>query len=232
MPNPIIKLENISKDYKEEDHFVRVLKSINIEIFPGELVAIMGSSGSGKSTTMNIVGLLDVPTEGKYFLRDQEVSNLNDDELARMRNLAIGFVFQSFYLLSALTALSNVEMPLTYAGYKSHDRKKMAMIALEKIGITQLANRRPSQMSGGQQQRVAIARALVCNPDIILADEPTGALDSKTGNEIMELLINLNRKEKKTIIIVTHDPVIGKRCDRIIHIKDGMVVKQTEEYKI
>lgn len=232
MPNPILKLENICKDYQEEEHTLRVLKNINIEIFPGELVAIMGASGSGKSTTMNIIGLLDTPSEGKYFLHGQEVSHLNDDELSRMRNLAIGFVFQQFYLLSAFSAQKNVEIPLTYAGFSTADRKKMATAALEKIGILNLAKRRPNQMSGGQQQRVAIARALSCNPDIILADEPTGALDSKTGNEIMELLISLNRNEKKTIIIVTHDLLIGKRCDRIIYIKDGMVVKQTEEYKI
>ena len=192
---------------------LQVLKNINLEVNEGEFVAIMGPSGSGKSTLMNTIGMLDTPTSGEYYLEGQEVAGLGEKQLAKVRNKQIGFVFQQFFLLSKLNALQNVELPLIYAGVSASKRRKLAEEYLDKVELTERSHHLPSELSGGQKQRVAIARALVNNPSIILADEPTGALDTKTGNQIMQLLVELN-KEGKTIIMVTHEPEIAAYAKR------------------
>jgi putative ABC transport system ATP-binding protein len=202
---------------------VRALNGVSVTVDRGEIVAIMGPSGSGKSTLMNILGCLDRPTDGEYFLDDEKVSDLNDDQLALIRNRKVGFIFQSFNLLTRATALANVELPLRYAGIHN-GRSDIAKTALEKVGLGNRIHHKPFELSGGQQQRVAIARALVNNPAIIMADEPTGNLDSKSGKEIMELLLNLNRGGA-TVIIVTHDPNVGEQTQRIIRVKDGLIVE-------
>jgi putative ABC transport system ATP-binding protein len=203
---------------------VRALNGVSVTVNRGEMIAIMGPSGSGKSTLMNILGCLDRPTDGDYFLDGEKVSDLNDDKLALIRNRKVGFIFQSFNLLTRATALANVELPLRYAGVKS-GRSDIARKALEVVGLGNRLHHRPFELSGGQQQRVAIARALVNNPAIIMADEPTGNLDSKSGKEIMELLLNLNKEKGATVIIVTHDPAIGAQTQRTIHVKDGLIVE-------
>lgn len=221
----MIELQQVTKTYRLEEQLQTVLTDINITIAAGELVAIIGASGSGKSTLMNIIGLLDKPTTGQYLLKQQEVSGLNDDERARIRNRAIGFVFQSFFLLPRLNALKNVGLPLLYRGMHPSEIEQRAAAMLEKVGMSDRLRHLPTQLSGGQQQRVAIARALVVKPDLILADEPTGALDSKIGQSIMELFIELNRNEKRTVVIVTHDIKVARQCQRIIEIADGRIVK-------
>lgn len=219
----LIKLENITKVYPIGGNKLSALKGINFELQRGEMTAIVGMSGSGKSTLMNIIGFLDRITSGRYFFSGTDVSHLSEKELAAIRNSKIGFVFQSFFLLPRSNALQNVMLPLFYRGISRPLAEKMAMQMLEKMSIEQLARHRPNQLSGGQQQRVAIARALVGNPEVILADEPTGALDSKTGSEVMKLFYDLNRSEGRTIIIITHDKEISYRCQRIVTIKDGKI---------
>ena len=218
----LIELKGINKTYKNGDQELRVLKDIDLEVEKGEFVAIMGPSGSGKSTLMNVIGLLDRPTIGEHFLEGQEVGNLSEKKLARVRNEQIGFVFQQFFLLSKLNAFQNVELPLIYAGVHPAKRKEIAEQYLEKVELGSRMHHLPSELSGGQKQRVAIARALVNQPAIVLADEPTGALDTKTGEQIMDLLTKLNR-EGKTIIMVTHEPEIAVFANRRIVIRDGVI---------
>ena len=218
----LIELKGINKTYKNGDQELRVLKDIDLEVEEGEFVAIMGPSGSGKSTLMNVIGLLDRPTSGDYFLEGQEVGNLSEKKLARVRNEQIGFVFQQFFLLSKLNAFQNVELPLIYAGVHPAKRKELAEQYLEKVELRSRMHHLPSELSGGQKQRVAIARALVNQPAIVLADEPTGALDTKTGEQIMDLLTTLNQ-EGKTIIMVTHEPEIAAFAKRRIVIRDGEI---------
>lgn len=218
----LIELKGINKAYKNGDQELRVLKDINLEVEEGEFVAIMGPSGSGKSTLMNVIGLLDRPTSGEYFLEGQEVGNLSEKKLARVRNEQIGFVFQQFFLLSKLNAFQNIELPLIYAGVHPAKRKEIAEQYLEKVELGSRMHHLPSELSGGQKQRVAIARALVNQPAIVLADEPTGALDTKTGEQIMDLLTKLNQ-EGKTIIMVTHEPEIAAFANRRIVIRDGVI---------
>lgn len=224
----LISLKNIVKSYKNGDQELQVLKGINLEVYEGEFVAIMGPSGSGKSTLMNIIGLLDRPTSGDYSLNGKKVETLSDRHLASVRNKEIGFVFQQFFLLSKLNALQNVELPLIYAGVSVSKRRQLAKQYLEKVELEKRMKHLPSELSGGQKQRVAIARALVNKPSIILADEPTGALDTKTGEQIMALLTALNR-EGKTIIMVTHEPDIADYATRKIVIRDGEITADTTE---
>lgn len=222
----LIKLENITKTYHLGENDYCALKGLDFELEKGEMTAIVGVSGSGKSTLMNIIGFLDRATSGQYYFGDKNVSQLSDKELAIIRNRKIGFVFQSFFLLPRASALQNVMLPLSYRDTKTEDAKKAALQMLDKVGMAQLAHHRPNQLSGGQQQRVAIARALVTNPELILADEPTGALDSQTGDEVMALFTRLNQEEGRTIIIITHDKEISKRCKRVVTIKDGMMLSE------
>ncbi|HEM3725205.1 TPA: ABC transporter ATP-binding protein [Streptococcus suis] len=226
MKNQLIRLTNINKSYKNGDQELRVLKDIDLEVEEGEFLAIMGPSGSGKSTLMNIIGLLDRSTTGNYWLEGEEVSQLSEKKLASVRNDQIGFVFQQFFLLSKLNALQNVELPLIYAGVPANQRKKLAKRYLEKVELAERMTHLPSELSGGQKQRVAIARALVNTPAIILADEPTGALDTKTGEQIMELLTELNN-EGKTIIMVTHEPEIAAYAKRKIVLRDGVITEDS-----
>lgn len=224
----LISIKNINKTYRNGDQELRVLKDINLEVEEGEFLAIMGPSGSGKSTLMNIIGMLDSPTSGEYHLAGEEVAGLSDNKLAQVRNHQIGFVFQQFFLLSKLNAFQNVELPLIYAGVAPSKRKKLAEKYLEKVELSERMHHLPSELSGGQKQRVAIARALVNSPSIILADEPTGALDTKTGAQIMDLLTDLN-KEGKTIIMVTHEPEIAAYAKRQIVIRDGVISSDSKE---
>lgn len=218
----LISLKNICRSYRNGDQELQVLKNISLEVHEGEFVAIMGPSGSGKSTLMNTIGMLDTPTSGEYYLEGKEVAGLGEKQLAKVRNQQIGFVFQQFFLLSKLNALQNVELPLIYAGVGLSKRKSLAEQFLTKVELDTRMHHLPSELSGGQKQRVAIARALVNNPSLILADEPTGALDTKTGEQIMELLTELNR-EGKTIIMVTHEPEIAAYAKRQIVIRDGII---------
>lgn len=219
----MIALEGITKAYKMGKQDLVVLKGINLQVKQGELVAIMGASGSGKSTLLNITGCLDRPTTGKYYFEDKEVSRLNSSDLARIRGQKIGFIFQTFNLLSRITALANVELGMTYSGGVNRQRAKEA---LAKVGLAERIHHRPLELSGGEQQRVAIARAIVKNPTLFLADEPTGQLDSSSGEEVMSILLSLHAEQGTTLIIVTHDASIAHRCQRIIHLKDGEIVAE------
>ncbi len=221
---PVIEIRNVTKTYRMGDVEVHALRGASLNVFPGEMVAIMGPSGSGKSTLMNIVGCLDQPTSGEYFLDGKDVSRLSEDDLAAVRSRKIGFVFQSFNLLSRTTALANVELPLIYAGGK--DRRTRAEEALTRVGLGDRLHHKPNELSGGQQQRVAIARSLINNPSIILADEPTGNLDSKSGAEIMAIFQELN-EEGITVIFVTHEPDIAEHTRRIVRLMDGVVVEDS-----
>jgi len=220
----LIETQDLWKTYVMGSEEIHALRGVSISIERGEYVAIMGPSGSGKSTLMNLVGCLDTPSKGSYLLNDKEVAAMNDDELARIRNEEIGFVFQTFNLLPRATALHNVELPLVYAGVSGKERQDRAQKALEKVELTSRASHRPNELSGGQRQRVAIARALVNDPSILLADEPTGNLDSKTGVEIMAVFARLH-EAGNTIVLVTHEPDIAAYAHRVIHIRDGQVEK-------
>lgn len=218
----LIRTENLTKVYNLGKTIVEALRGITLNIEQGEYVAIMGPSGSGKSTLMHLLGCLDTPTEGKYFFEDKDISALNDVELAALRNKKVGFVFQTFNLLPRLSALHNVELPLVYGGSNSKQRREKATAMLERVGLSERMNHRPNELSGGEMQRVAVARALVNEPSIILADEPTGNLDSKTGMEIMKLFDTL-ATEENTIVLVTHDPNVANHAKRTIRIVDGKV---------
>ena len=220
----MIQTENLIKVYQMGDTEVRALNGVSFSIEKGEMVAIMGPSGSGKSTLMSIIGCLDVPTSGNYKLDGESVENMGETDLAEIRGRKVGFVFQQFNLLARTSALENVMLPLTYAGMTGKERKERAMKALERVGLADRMDHAPNELSGGQQQRVAIARALVNDPGLILADEPTGAVDSKTGKEIIGLFQSLHLENEQTVILVTHDPFIARHTNRIIKISDGRIV--------
>lgn len=221
----LVKLENVTKIYRSSGNEFQALKEIDFELQRGETIAIVGSSGSGKSTLMNLIGFLDGCSTGNYFFSGQNVSRLSDEALSQIRNQKIGFIFQSFFLLPRLDALQNVVLPLFYRGENKLVAEKKALAILDKVGMTRFVKHKPNQLSGGQQQRVAIARALVGDPEVILADEPTGALDSVTGQEVMDLLIQLNKEEQRTIVIVTHDKEISQQCQRVVTLKDGRILE-------
>jgi len=220
---PIIELDNVTKVYDLGEQKVHALKGVSLKIFPGEIVALVGPSGSGKSTLMNIIGFLDQPASGRYRFLGKEVGNLSRDEMASLRNHDIGFVFQNYNLLARTSALENVELPMLYNGASPGVRQAKAREMLDLVGLGDREHHQPSQLSGGQQQRVAIARALLNEPRLILADEPTGNLDSKTGAEIIALFKELNREKGITLILVTHDPDVASHCHRIVHLKDGLI---------
>jgi putative ABC transport system ATP-binding protein len=224
---PVIRLENIFKTYDLGEVQVQALRGVSLEIGEGEFVAVMGPSGSGKSTIMNILGCLDRPTKGRYFLDGVDVSHMTKTELARIRNRKLGFVFQQFNLLSRTSALENVELPAVYAGIPPEERSRRAMEALTRVGLAERAGHHPSQLSGGQQQRVAIARGLVNRPSILLADEPTGNLDSRTSVEIMDILQTLNVEQNITIVVVTHEPDIAQYAKRNLLFRDGKLVRDS-----
>ena len=222
----LIRLENLYKIYHPGPQEVRALDSVSLSVEAGEFVAIVGHSGSGKSTLMNMLGCLDTPTSGAYFLEGRDVSRLRDDELSEIRNVQIGFIFQGFNLIPGLDALENVELPLLYRGIGKSQRRQLAMDALRRVGLAERLHHRPAEMSGGQQQRVAIARAIAAHPPLLLADEPTGNLDTRSGREVMDILWDLHA-EGRTIILITHDEGIASSAQRIVRIQDGKVLEDT-----
>ncbi len=222
----LIQLKDINKSFQIGEQVQHVLQGLDLEIEKGELVSIMGQSGSGKSTLMNLIGMLDTPDTGQYFFEGQEVEHLPPNDLAAIRNRKVGFVFQSFFLLPRMTALQNVGLPLMYRGMPEPEIKTLSLAMLEKVGMTSWAFHKPTELSGGQQQRVAIARALVGQPALVLADEPTGALDPHIGSEVLDLFIHLNESEQTTLIIITHDPGVAKQCKRQLHMHEGQVVTE------
>jgi len=226
---PVIELRQVTRIYGQGQAAVAALRGIDLEIWRGDFVAVMGPSGSGKSTCMNLLGCLDSPTSGSYRFDGVEVGRLSRDQRARLRRNYLGFVFQGFHLLGRSTALENVELPLVYRGLSSEERRKRAMSALERVGLGAWASHRPNELSGGQQQRVAIARAIVTQPEVLLADEPTGNLDQSKGREIMELLTELNSQQGLTIVIVTHDEHLSRWTKRSVHFLDGRIVEPNSE---
>ncbi len=224
MIKKVATLEKVSKMYGKDELIVKALDNVNLEIYKGDYLAVMGASGSGKSTAMNIIGCLDRPSQGVYKLNGTPVENLSDDELAELRNQKLGFVFQQFHLLSDATALENVLLPMIYAGIDPIEREKRAKNALDKVGLSERVNNRPNQLSGGQQQRVAIARAIINNPAILLADEPTGALDSKTTEDVLDLFDKLH-ESGITIVLVTHEDEVASRAKKIARFKDGKIIE-------
>ena len=231
MKKTLIKLENVWKVYKMGDVKVNALQGLNLDIKEGEFVAIMGPSGSGKSTAVNLIGCLDVPTKGKVYLENHDISKLGESELAQIRGRKIGFIFQQFNLVQTLTAIENIMLPMIFQGVPESARLKKAKELLEIVELGDRIDHRPSELSGGQQQRVAIARSLSNNPEVILADEPTGNLDSKTGTNVLDFLEKLHRKERKTIIMVTHDQNLAKVAERIEFLKDGRIIKSLNNRK-
>ena len=224
----LIQLEHVFKIYHPGENEVRALDDISLTISQGEFVAIVGSSGSGKSTMMNLLGCLDIPTKGRYLLEGQDVSHMTDRQLSAIRNQTIGFIFQGFNLIPGLTALENVELPLFYRGVPKAERRRLSLLALEQVGLSQRTHHRPAEMSGGQQQRVAIARAIAAEPPILLADEPTGNLDSRSGEGIMAVLSSLH-SQGRTVILITHDGGVAARAGRQITVGDGHILSDTEE---
>ncbi len=220
----MIKLENVEKVYRTDKIETQALANLNLHVREGEFIAVMGPSGSGKSTLLNIVGLLDEPSKGQIQLNGTTITSYGDRQLAKLRNEYIGFVFQSFHLINDLSVVDNVEIPLLYRRLSNAERRRLALAALDRVGLTSRVYHFPSQLSGGQQQRVAIARAIVGNPKILLADEPTGNLDSHMGDEIMNILFDLNQQEKTTVVMVTHDPRLGEKTERIVRLFDGRQV--------
>ncbi len=231
MNKSIIKLENVWKVYKMGDTDVKALQGLGLDIKEGEFVAIMGPSGSGKSTAVNMIGCLDVPTKGKIFLDGHDISKLSESELAQIRGRKIGFIFQQFNLIPTMTALENVMLPMIFQGVDENKRIARAIQLLELVDLGERINHKPTELSGGQQQRVAIARALANNPEVIIADEPTGNLDSKTGTNVLEFLEKLHRKEGKTIVMVTHDANLSKIAERTEFLKDGRIVKSLSNHR-
>lgn len=231
MKEPLIKLENVSKIYQLGKIDLAVLKNINLEIDSGSFVSIMGPSGSGKSTLMYLLGLLDTPTNGNIFLEGENVSNFSEDGLAIIRSRKIGFIFQQFNLLMHLNAIENVMLPMIFRGIPEAERKEKAKNLLESVDMIKRIEHKPNELSGGEQQRVAIARAFANNPEILIADEPTGNLDSATGKMIMDILTDFHKKEKKTVIVVTHDPNIANYSEEIINIKDGQIIRNGHQVK-
>ena len=226
---PVIKMDKIIKRYYiGQPNELQILNGIDLEVNQNEFVSIVGESGSGKSTLMNIIGALDRPTEGTYFLDGENIGDMNDTALSKIRNQKIGFVFQSFFLIPRTSAIKNVELPMMYAGVSKKQRRERAMELLELVGMADRANHKPNELSGGQNQRVAIPRALSNNPSIILADEPTGALDSKTGRIVMDIFHKLHEEQKKTIVLITHSPELAKETERIITISDGSILSEIE----
>ena len=232
MAKTLIKLEDVWKIYKMGDVLVNALQGLSIEIKKGEFVAIMGASGSGKSTAVNMVGCLDVPTKGKIYLNDKDISKLEESELAQIRGKKIGFIFQQFNLINTLTALENITLPMMFQDIDSNKRIIRAKELLELVGLKDRMYHKPTELSGGQQQRVAIARALANDPEVVLADEPTGNLDSKTGARVMEFLQKLHKESNKTIIMVTHDRNVAKVAERIEFLKDGKIIKSEKTNKV
>ncbi|MGM0238017.1 ABC transporter ATP-binding protein [Enterococcus sp. AZ103] len=221
----MIELKHVNKYYRNDEEELHVLKDINMSVEAGEMIAVMGPSGSGKSTLINTLGFIDTKFDGEYLFEGENLVTSSDDRLSKVRNQIVGFVFQNFSLIENNTVYENVELPLLYNGYGFHETKERVMDALAKVGIADKADKHPKQLSGGQQQRVAIARALINQPSFIIADEPTGALDTHTSTEIMELFRELNRKESATIFLVTHDPEVVPYCDRLISIRDGAIIE-------
>jgi putative ABC transport system ATP-binding protein len=222
---PVIQLKKVWKTYRMGDNLVHALRGIDLDVHSGEFVAIQGPSGSGKSTAMNLVGCLDVPSKGSIFLDGQDISRLSESNLAQIRGRKIGFIFQKFNLIETLTALENVVLPMTFQGVPEDERIKRAEKLLSQFGLGDRMDHKPNQLSGGQQQRVAIARSLAVDPEVILADEPTGNLDSKTGKEVMEFLREVNKHQGKTVVLVTHDDILAHVADRIEFLKDGVIVQ-------
>lgn len=229
MADSLIKLEDVWKIYQLDKVELTALKGVSLDIDRGAFVAVMGPSGSGKSTLLNMIGCLDIPTRGKVYLKEKDISKLSENELAQLRGRTIGFVFQEFNLLPHLTALENVMLPMIFQGMALEERKKRAKEILNSVGLAERVSHQPGELSGGERQRVAIARAFANDPEVVIADEPTGNLDSTTGKKIMELLVNFHQKEKKTIVVVTHDPQIAGYSEQIVNIKDGQIVSNHQQ---